>query len=141
MVVGAANEPVRLTADGLSADRGLVFSPDGLYLATASTKDFVYIWSVQDGSLLARLPGHSESALWFTWSPDSTMLLTVAYGPRGAAYLWVASSFKPQNTQYQRGQLARTVEQTFSAAWSPDGQTILLGDARGTVFAYGIPAR
>lgn len=54
------------------------FSPDGKRMVTASHDDTAAIWDVADGSLIARLTGHSQSVIRAEFTPDGKRVITVS---------------------------------------------------------------
>jgi WD40 repeat protein len=74
----------------LAIGRGVLFSPNGEYLAAVVAND-VWVWSVDDGRVIATFPTTDsliENEL--NWSPDSTQLtLNSRSFSTSAASLWV----------------------------------------------------
>jgi len=64
----------------MTGHQGLVnhvqFSPDTLYLASASFDKSVKIWNGHTGAFLFNLRGHVGAVYQISWSPDSRMLLS-----------------------------------------------------------------
>src|SRR5688572_10547529 len=48
----------------------VVYSPDGLYLASASTDDTVKLWEVSSGKELRTFRGHTDDVRSIAFSPD-----------------------------------------------------------------------
>ena len=55
---------------------GLEFSPDGRYVATASTDRFSKVFQVSDGSQVAAFEGHTSHVLDVSWRADGLVLAT-----------------------------------------------------------------
>jgi WD40 repeat protein len=55
---------------------GVEFSPDGRYVATASTDRFSKVFEVSDGGLVAAFEGHTSHVLDVSWRADGLVLAT-----------------------------------------------------------------
>ncbi len=55
---------------------GLEFSPDGRYIATASTDRFAKVFQVDDGERVASFEGHTSHVLDVSWRADGLVLAT-----------------------------------------------------------------
>lgn len=64
----------------------LVFSRDGRWLASGSADRAARLWSVEDGSMLRSMEGHSGHVLTVAFRDDDRVLLTG--GAEGALKLW-----------------------------------------------------
>ncbi len=125
------------SADDLSPQRGLEFSPDGKRFAVGGSKDVVYVFDVATRNALAKLPGHGGQCFALAWSPDGSLLMTVAYSAQGGAFLWAVESLTQTAEQYQRGTVAGAPDQVYNGAWSPDGKRLFIGDGRGPILVFG----
>jgi WD40 repeat protein len=105
-----------------SAQRHVLFSPDGRTLAVADNWKTVHFWDYASGELLWELKGPDRTFLALSFSPDGNVLatcsLTPSSGSGAPARLWDVPS----------GTLIRAVEAhkhgTGHVALSPDGLTL-----------------
>lgn len=119
-----------------SADNSMTISPDSRMLAV-NGKDFVFVWSLDGGFQMARLPEHPDGASGIVWSPDGKLLATIGYGKRGGAYLWDVTSFTANTNKFRQGKVAKGEDEMFNAAWSPDGKLLIASNIYGTMFVWG----
>ncbi len=54
----------------------VIFSPEGKYLASASSDNTIKLWNVEDKSEVATLKGHSKSVTSVIFSPDGKRLIS-----------------------------------------------------------------
>jgi energy-coupling factor transporter ATP-binding protein EcfA2 len=111
------------------------FSPDGRWIATATTKGAINLWHAVPVPLVGDKPlpigsfnnGARVSAL--AWSPDSTLL---AAGDRtGNTIVWRLNIGETVAGEPQvMPKAAGTVD---ALAWSPKGELLAVGDTQGTV--------
>ncbi|MEO8391734.1 MAG: protein kinase [Chloroflexota bacterium] len=134
---GALRQEIQ-TPDSLITS--LVFSPDGLWLASGGTDSSVRIWNVETGLL------QSE---WVV--PDATTIYAVAFNPDG--HLLAVGADTPEVTLWDAttGRLQKKLEgQTdsiYSVAFSADGRLLASGSGDTTIRlwetasgqAYGLP--
>ena len=102
----------------LSKVASVQFSPDGLTLVSGSYDATVKLWQVSDGTLLHTFKGHSNQ------------VTDVAFHPRGQQIVSTSRDFTARLWQIDGTMLHQfSGYPTFSAAFSPDGQTLALGYA------------
>jgi WD40 repeat protein/tetratricopeptide (TPR) repeat protein len=100
---------------------GVAFSPEGRWLASASSDRTVRLWDAQTGQLVRTLPGHTQSVSHVAFSADGRRLLSGSQD--GQAKLW----------DVHRGELLLTLEGQ-GLALSPDGRRLATrGDPNHTI--------
>jgi WD40 repeat protein len=115
-VEGAGESPASL--------RALALAPDGSVLA-GGDDGVLSVWDVQTGTLVDSLPTHGPSVRGIGVSPDGRFAVTTAIDR--LARIW--------DLQAREEIAAAALEgATRSLALSPDGETILVGDAAGNVY-------
>ena len=111
---------------GVAADESLVvFSPDGLRLITSSHENGLAVWSVADGTSLARLEGHSAVVSAVAVSPDGRQIVSAA--TNGHVRIWNAETLTLER------ELIGHAAAVVSLAFHPDAQTCASGSLDGTV--------
>jgi WD40 repeat protein len=128
----AAHLKTLLLHDKPIAIRGIAYSPDGKYVATAgwseAGKNEARVWNAATGEVVSYLQETTRPVISVSFSPDGKYVLTA--GQDGTARVW---------TDWQRGAPrveAAIVEQQEirAAAFSPhDGQYIVTGGSDGIV--------
>ena len=113
----------RLGKGGVSyRDRGIAFSPDGHYLAVATSMG-VWLYDAETFDELALLPGHKEEVTVVAFSPDGTKLASVSgFHFPGILKLWDVETRQNIDTfQVERGS-------TDSVSFSPDSKMLAWAD-------------
>ena len=127
-VFDLATRRVRVRLAGLDGARTLAWSPDGRWIAAASSAG-AFVYDARTGRPRSEPDGHSATVATVAWSPDSTRLATG--GEDG-----VARVFSFANGQLDE-ELSLSAQDLSSGvlglAFSPDGEELMTGD-------YGITA-
>jgi WD40 repeat protein len=95
------------------------FSPDGRYLATASSDYTVRIWSTDTWRTVAVLHGHRGSVNTVAFSSDGRYLATASGD--GTARIWSTATWQTVRVLHPQG-----TEHLMSARFSPDGRWVVL---------------
>jgi ribosome assembly protein 4 len=114
-----SNKPVaRLTGHQALVNQ-VQFSPNGLFLASASFDKSVKLWSAKTGKFIASLRGHVRSVYQLAWSSDSRLLSSSSSD--GTVKLWdIKLRALKQDLPGHR-------DEVFAIDWSPNGQAIASG--------------
>jgi WD40 repeat protein len=120
---------------GESAIEIVAFSPDGQRLINAGDTPEMQVWNPQTGTLVARLPDVGQDRMSYTFSPDSTLLLTSELG--GKVTLWNMTTMT-ENT-VNRADLDTGDLFIYAVDWTPDSLLLTLFGATGSVYIWGVP--
>jgi len=97
----------------------VVFSPNGLFVASASFDRSVRLWDGSTGKFIAAMRGHVQAVYQVCWSADSRLLLS---GSKDSTLkLWDVA------TKKQKLELPGHADEVFAVDWSPDGQKVASG--------------
>jgi WD40 repeat protein len=125
----------------------LAFSPAGDYLLGGSGRG-VFLWATTPAvnapldsppAEPLRLPGVIGNTVSAGFSPDGALLATAALDTAPA--FWDMTNISAQTVA--RGDLRLpddTPFRIFAVRWTPDGRLLLLFDAAGAIYAWGIPS-
>ena len=102
----------------------IVYSPDGTKLAVA-TGNGVWLYDAQTGQELVQCAGHIDKVFNLAFRLDGKILASVGLGDDQTIRIW----------DVQTGKNLRTFkQQAWDVAFSPDGKTIVCGDASHKVY-------
>jgi len=107
--------------------RSVDFSRDGKLVAGEGWDD-VFVWSVEDGRIAARIPDHQVTALAF--GPDGTRLATGSL--EGGLKVWDAG------TGRSLAAFTGNLGQVLDLAFSPDGSRLATSSSDGTVRLWDV---
>ncbi|KAL7113072.1 hypothetical protein ACP275_04G040700 [Erythranthe tilingii] len=95
------------------------FSPDGLWIASASFDKSVKLWNGITGKFVAAFRGHVGPVYQISWSADSRLLLS---GSKDSTLkVWDI------RTQKLKQDLPGHEDEVFAVDWSPDGEKVASG--------------
>jgi len=124
-------------AGHVKAVTGLVFTPDGTGLVSASVDGTVRLWDVRDPSAIpvSAVLGETGVIVWSVdVAPDGTLVASA--GEDGTIRLYDLAS---------RSQLGQPVVDTdrdfLTVAFSADGSLLLAGNGRGEITGWSLPDR
>jgi WD40 repeat protein len=115
---------VQLTLNGHIADvNDAAFSPDGKYLASASSDGTVKVWSAASGEEMLTLEGDSEGVNGIAFSPDGRYLASAGWS--GSIKVWDVSTSENILVVEHSSSILRI-------RYSPDGKTLATANYDGT---------
>lgn len=95
------------------------FSPDGLYIASASFDNSVKLWSARDGKFITTLRGHVGAVYMVAWSSDSRLLASASKDT--TVKVWDVRTGKLKED------LPGHKDEVFALDWSQDGKCVVSG--------------
>lgn len=127
---------VRTIDSGTNGAETLLYSPDGRYVVSGGSGMEMVIWDAATGLLVAQLPGTNGVRSSAAFSPDGNVLVTSVLG--GAVNLWDLTQITGETVN--RAELAVGTDQIINVAWTSDSRALVLFDATGPVYIWGIGA-
>ena len=112
------------------------YSPDGRAIAAGGGNHGLTLWNAETGELIAQLPGVDGDRLAAAFSPDGTMLLTSAIG--APVRLWDVT--RMTQAALKHAEIPVNSTQIVDVHWTDDSRLMLLVDATGPVYVWGIAA-
>eukprot|EP01100_Stratorugosa_tubuloviscum_P009626 TRINITY_DN402_c2_g1_i1.p1 TRINITY_DN402_c2_g1~~TRINITY_DN402_c2_g1_i1.p1 ORF type:complete len:496 (-),score=223.21 TRINITY_DN402_c2_g1_i1:156-1643(-) len=97
----------------------VAFSPDGLFIASASFDKSIKLWNGINGTFIATFRGHVGAVYQIAWSADSRLL--VSGSKDSTMKLW------DMKTRRLKSDLPGHADEVFSVDWSPDGERVASG--------------
>ncbi len=125
-------DPVTLDTRGSDV---MQFSGDGRYLLAGSRSDGLTLWNAPDATLIGIMPDTAGDGVAAAFSPDGALLITSTLN-RGV-YLWNLNAVT--GTQLSQAPLDVGTRQIYDVRWTDDARLILLFDAVGAIYMWGIP--
>jgi WD40 repeat protein len=95
------------------------FSPDGLYIASASFDNSVKLWNARDGKFITTLRGHVGSVYQCCFSADSRLLVSASKDT--TVKVWEVRTGKLKED------LPGHKDEVFAVDWSADGKAVASG--------------
>jgi ribosome assembly protein 4 len=95
------------------------FSPDGLYIASASFDNSVKLWNARDGKFITNLRGHVGAVYMVAWSSDSRLLASASKDT--TVKVWDVRTGKLKED------LPGHKDEVFALDWSQDGKCVVSG--------------
>jgi WD40 repeat protein len=123
----------RTHSDGVNS---VAISPDGQTIASASTDKTIKIWRLQDGQLLRTLTGHDGTVGSVAISPNGQSIVSASWD--GTIKVWRLRDGELlrtlKNHAFRSGITAQEIDnRIFSVLITPDGETIVSGNADKTI--------
>jgi ribosome assembly protein 4 len=95
------------------------FSPDGIYIASASFDKSVRLWDGTSGKFLATFRGHVGAVYRVVWSADSRLMLSASMD--STCKIWDV------RTKKMKSDLPGHADEVYTADWSTDGTKVATG--------------
>ena len=108
----------------------LAFDRSGHYLLSASADETIGVWDLQTGQRLHTLVGHTATVCELALHPDGVLLASCGSGDQ-TVRLWDWASGVPLGVLPQDAWVV-------SLAFSPDGQTLLVGCEDGQLRLWNV---
>lgn len=121
------------TGEGGSSDV-LAYSPDSRFLVNGGLAPYMNLWNPADGTLIGRLPDINGGRVSATFSPDSKLMIATQLD--GPVFLWDLTQITAETLARANVDFSST--KIITADWSEDGFTLILIDATGPIYVWGI---
>ena len=123
---GERRRPPFVDDSRVSRLKSVVFSPDGMILASMSWDKTVLLWDTETWEQKGKLTGHMDRAKRVVFSPDGTTLACWSYD--GPLRLWNTETWERKGTL-----TSYTRDPIRSVSFSPDGITVASSGRFATV--------
>lgn len=134
-LVSTADQVVGLETGQGGANLLLTFSPDGRFLLAGNSTIGLTLWDIEGGVLAARLPNTLGTHVAAAFAPDASMLVSTVLDT--GVTLWNLSRVTSQTVD--QATLDVSTKRISGVAWTDDGRLLLLFDAGGAVYLWGLP--
>jgi WD40 repeat protein len=129
--VAAPPEPITLK-EHKGWVSGVVFSPDGKTLVTASADGTVKFWDVKTGTLQATVESHTDIVAAVAYSKDGKHFASASFD--GTVKVWTAKQEQEQTFRGHRGAV-------LTVAFNPNGRALAAGGIDGTVRVWELDGK
>lgn len=126
------NEEKSLYIKGGSPVHAISFNRDGKILAIGDDEGDVILWDLQESKQIRRLTGHDAKVTDLEFSKDNTLLASTSFD--GTARIWVMEFLNDLPIiMDDHGTGRGSKKWVWSAAFSPDGKTLMTGAGDGVI--------
>lgn len=109
----------------------IAFSPDGMHIASASTRSTICLWDTRTGAIVRLFSGHTQAVRSVAFSPDGTKIASGSSD--GTIRLWSTATGETLHKPLTTG-----TGRIFSVAFSPDGKYLVSGSAGDTMHLWDV---
>ena len=101
---------------------------DGNYLASASGDRSIAFWETDTWQEKSRIEAHGTQIMAISFSPNNKRLVTAGTDNQLRVWEWAKGDPLFQLGRHKRG--------LFATSWTQDGESIIAGDEKGTLYRY-----